>query len=133
MQIQKIVQTLLKLNALRKSSQQHKVCAAVVKNKHVVDLGFNSKKTHPKQKSLNELKPYLHAEVEAILRASKSLKDFDKCCLVVVRTKKDGPFGDDIPGTSKPCEGCEKFIRFSGIRKVYYLDEKGKICLLNLK
>lgn len=114
-------------------SQPHKVCAAVVLNKHIVDIGFNSKKTHPVQKRLNDLKPFLHAEVEVILRASKSLSNFDKCSLVVVRTKKEGPFGADIPGISKPCLGCEKYIRWSGIKKVYYLDEKGKICLLNLR
>ena len=124
---------LLKLNALREYSQQHKVCAAVVLNKHIVDIGFNSKKTHPIQKRLNDLKPFLHAEVEALLRASKGLSNFDKCCLVVVRTKKTGPFGADVPGCSKPCPGCEKYIRLSGIKKVYYLDEKGKICLLNLR
>lgn len=119
-----MVKILYKLNALRKASFQARVCAAVINKRGIVDVGFNSEKTHPKQKSLNGLKPYLHAEVEAILRAGR-VSNLDKCAIVVVRTKKSGPFGFDIPGASKPCDSCMKFIRMSGIRVVYYLDEEG--------
>lgn len=129
-----MAETLYKLNSLRLDCPfQAKVCAAVVRKNRIVDVGFNSKKTHTMQKGFNEMKPYLHAEIEAMLRAHRKLENLDGCFLVVVRTKKNGRGGTNVGGCSKPCDSCQRGMKNFGIKKAYYVDENGDICLLNLK
>lgn len=84
---------------------------AVVLNKRgrIVGESANSyTKTHPRNK--DTLRPYLHAEQRAILKArGQGVK------LVVARVTKDGELA-----YSKPCEVCEMWIRESGIKSVEY-------------
>lgn len=121
------MEVLYKLNRLRQQQFQARVCAAVVYKGRIVDVGFNSKKTHTMQKGFNQMKPFLHAETEAMIRASKKLGSLEKCYLVVVRTKKDGVGGKDILGISKPCESCQMAMKKFGINKAYYIDALGMI------
>lgn len=121
-QIQKIIQTLHNLNSLRQNTARARVAAAVFNKHGILDVGINSYKTHPKQKLLNELKPYLHAEVEAITRARSRVHSLEKFYLVVVRTKKD--MGRNVYGDSAPCPSCEYFIRQNDIKNVIYFSEK---------
>jgi tRNA(Arg) A34 adenosine deaminase TadA len=101
-----------------------KVAAAVVYRNRVVSFGCNSLKTHPVQMKFGKY-PYLHAETEAIIRATKELDDyqFSKCSLYVVRAKLDG--GKWVMGMSKPCSGCMHCIRHSRIKNVFYSTDNG--------
>lgn len=127
------METLYKLNSLRTKQLQARVCAAIVLKGRIIDVGFNSKKTHTMQKGFNEMKPFLHAETEAILRASKKMSSLEKCYLVVIRNKKDDRGGEDVFGCSKPCKSCEAAMNMFGVKKAYYMSEEGEICLLKLK
>ncbi len=123
--------TLFKLNSLREKEMQARVCAAIVFKGRIVDVGFNSKKTHTVQKGFNELKPFLHAETEAIMRSFRKM-DLNGCYLVVVRNKKDGRGGQEVFGCSKPCTSCVGIMALYGVKKAYYTDENGEINILKV-
>lgn len=84
--------------------------------------GENSyRKTHPLMKHFSSLcghehKIYLHAEVQALIRAGDQ-----KVHRLVV--KRYGAQGD--PLLAKPCEVCQKAIKAFGVAVVEYT-EKGK-------
>lgn len=80
------------------------VSAIIIKNNKILSLGYNNR--HKKGFVIG------HAEVNAILRAEKKLKDFrlDDCILIT---------------TLKPCKMCAAIIEAARIKKVYYLlDQK---------
>jgi len=57
-----------------------------------------------------------HAEVNAILNATRSVRG---CDMLVLRSTPTGY------AMSKPCEDCQRFIKQAGIRKVYYSTRDG--------
>jgi tRNA(Arg) A34 adenosine deaminase TadA len=94
------------------------VAAVLYKNK-IISIGKNQYKTHPAMIKFgkNSEAVYLHAEVDAINKASRVLneKQFKKASLYVVRVKKDGSLG-----LAKPCTGCQKCIDHYNINSVEY-------------
>ena len=89
------------------------------RGKHIVRIGTNSDKTHPRfaRKHRNgEHSYHLHAEMDVIRFA----KPGDT--LKVFRWSAKGE-----PTMAKPCAHCEKFIREAGISKVEYTDWDGEI------
>lgn len=100
-----------------RSEFQHKVGAVVFKGSTVQGSGYNLRRTHPISVHYNqdELMPYPHAEVRALLSCKRL--DLSKSSLVVVRRLKDGSFG-----TSKPCVGCMRAITKSGLRDLYFFE-----------
>ena len=104
-------------NADRVKSSQHAAC--VVYKKQILSVGWNRKKSHPMMSrfSYKEHQIYLHAEVDALIRAinqygNEILKESD---LYVLRTTKAGNVAD-----SKPCSGCTDVINAFGIKNVYW-------------
>lgn len=87
------------------------------KRGRLLSVGINSyRKTHPLQKHFatlvgHEYKEYLHAEIQAILRA----KDQPIYKITVERYNKDGQ-----PMLAKPCKICELAIKSFNIQKVEY-------------
>jgi tRNA(Arg) A34 adenosine deaminase TadA len=93
--------------------------AALVYKGRVIALGNNRLKTHPLQQQYgkNEHSIFLHAEIDAIIRA---LRDYGpdvlkKSSLYVLRTTKTGRVKN-----SEPCSGCLRAIEAFDIQKVYH-------------
>lgn len=93
----------LSLRAYRKN--EIPVAAIVVRDGKIISKSYN------KRKSKNN--PLYHAEVQAIIKASKKLKDWrlTNCDLYV---------------TLKPCHMCEEIIKESRIKNVFYFSDNIK-------
>lgn len=94
-------------------------CILFDKRGKVVKARTNSMKTHPKLTSLTEF-PFLHAEQACIL--SQGIDNCDGLSLMVVRVRKDSSLAN-----AKPCSTCEKVIKLTGIKKVFYTNDLGEI------
>jgi tRNA(Arg) A34 adenosine deaminase TadA len=90
------------------------------KNNPVV-VGFNRAKTHPLQLkySQNQNKLHLHAEIDAIARATRLDTVFEKCDLFVGRLAK-GAIRE-----SCPCPSCWSAIEAFGFRSVTWTTDEG--------
>ena len=97
------------------AGQRH--AAAVVHRGRIISLETNSKKTHPIQKrwGKNRHSIYLHAEVNAIIKAMKTTVNFNECDLYVIRLDKMGNLAK-----SKPCRGCQDAIKHYNFKEVYH-------------
>ena len=101
-----------------------KVAAAVLYKGRVVAIGVCRYKSHPYQKQFgrNPHSIYLHAEVDALIKAKRKLtpSELARSTLLVARVKRNHSGGPFVSGNAKPCEGCTKAILSSGIRKVVH-------------
>lgn len=107
-------------------TRQHVGCVVVYKNK-IIAAGFNSTKTHPKQKTYNRLRfeedsspDSLHAEIHALAMAEHTNVDFSKCTIYTSRRLKSG-----VPALARPCRSCMAYIKELGIKKVVYTTQDG--------
>lgn len=100
---EKYIDILLKLVDKAYQKEESPVAAIIVHHNKVIAKGFNKR-----NKSKYTIS---HAEIEAINRANKKLKDWrlNNCTMYV---------------TMKPCEMCEKVIKEARINKVYYLVDR---------
>lgn len=95
------------------------IAAILIRNKHIVRIGTNSSKTHPKFRRLYRNGgegAHLHAEMD-VLRFARPGD-----CLLVLRFSANGTLT-----MAKPCEHCQKFIRQLDLGKVKYTDWDGQI------
>lgn len=98
---------------------QHVTATVFDKRGRVLGTGANSyRKTHPKQFFHSERvnhsgRYFLHAEILAIIRASKTRKKMHR--IKVERYHKDGS-----PANACPCEICMDAIRDAGIKHVEF-------------
>lgn len=104
-----------------------RIAACVVYKNELISVGVCSYKTHPLQRRYgrNQHSVYLHAEVDAIVKARKRVEargiSLKKCTLYVARVKKLSQFAEGfVSGLAKPCEGCMKFIQDAGIGRVVF-------------
>lgn len=107
----------LAVKASRKSD--HKRCmhgALVVKDNHVISIGFNSMKSHPKAWDIKRT----HAELNALAKAGR--KNLTGASIMVVRTSKNGDLA-----YSRPCEMCLDQLQERGIKDIYYTLTSGEI------
>jgi tRNA(Arg) A34 adenosine deaminase TadA len=72
--------------------------------------------------------PSVHAEMKVIHIAKKVIKSFKKTVIVVVRYNRLGKLVN-----SYPCIFCLELIRLSGIKTIYYSDDKGEIIKAKVK
>ena len=116
------------LKKLKAEAEDHeptfrvRIVAAIVHKGKIVAIGKNQNKTHPVAAlySKHEEAIYLHAEVDAINKAKKKLKDLSKAEMYIMRMKQDGSLG-----LSAPCKGCSKCIEAYGLKKVTYTTNEG--------
>ena len=102
-----------------------KIAAAIVYKKEIISIGVCSYQTHPLQKhyARNSESIYLHAEIDAIIKAKRHNIPLSKCDLYVARVKRPSPFSTMfITGLARPCEGCWKAIQEYNIRNVIYTE-----------
>lgn len=108
---------LAKVNMLFKehpNNMHFKYGAFIMRRKEIISIGWNQKKTHPKQLEYqtNTFKVFLHAEIHAIIRARQSVVD---CDMYIFRQVKSGKLA-----TSTPCNGCVEAMRDAGLNNVTF-------------
>lgn len=103
-----------------------KIGAVIVKKKDIMAVGYNHKKSHPRQKELNKYRfedthdkcnHYLHAEMSAIINCH--WQPLHGASIYVYRSNKDGI------QNCRPCEACMKEIKLQGIKTIYYTTQDG--------
>jgi tRNA(Arg) A34 adenosine deaminase TadA len=101
-----------------------RVAALLVHKNIPVAIGRNSMKSHPIMTRFGRTEHhlFLHAEIEAIIKASKELtsSELSKCTLYVCRVLADGNCA-----MARPCPGCQRAIKEYGIGKVIWTTETG--------
>ena len=99
----KYVKQLLKLASKAYNQDEAPVAAIIVHRNKIIAKGYNRRNSTHYTIS--------HAEIEAINKANKKLKDWrlNNCTMYV---------------TMKPCDMCEKVIKESRLEKVYYLVDR---------
>lgn len=104
-------------------SQKYPRCGCViVKNKRILSLACNMKKSHPLQASLNyyrfghddNCQHHLHAEIGAILK----VKDPNKLIGASIYIARIDYYGNIKEAF--PCKACLKLIKKSGIKEIIY-------------
>jgi tRNA(Arg) A34 adenosine deaminase TadA len=99
---------------------RYRLAAMVYDDKHnPISFGTNSYvKTHPVQAALTGAqKIFIHAEIQALLRASGR----QSRGILVVRVNKHGL------AMARPCRACYWAIIVSGLSEIMYSDETGSI------
>lgn len=106
-----------------------KLGAVVVQGKRIISTGFNSNKTRPLQKRLNQIKNFenydcaihsQHAEVSALSPLIGKEIDWEKISIYIYRETREGE-----RACSRPCAACRKLINNLKIKNIYYVDEEG--------
>lgn len=120
--MKKVMKKLKKLAEEHEPTFRVRIVAAVVYKGRIVAIGKNQNKTHPvaAQYSKHRSAIYLHAEVDAINKAKRKLKDLSKAEIYILRLKQDGTYG-----LCAPCEGCSRCIKDNGIKKITYTENEG--------
>jgi len=104
----------LAIQEAEKSTHKHKMGAIIFKGKIIVSKGYNhsSKSVKSITKEFCNRPGVIHAEVAAILSAKKDLKGYN---ILVVRINNNGALR-----LAKPCRYCVGYLKFVGIRHIYY-------------
>jgi deoxycytidylate deaminase len=109
------------------SDHRVKVGCVVVNKHRIIGSGFNSNtKCHKVQALLDkeifgcECPGKLHAEVATLLPLIRDGVDLSKGSIFVYREHRDGTIA-----CSRPCARCERLIKQSGIKKIYFTVENG--------
>lgn len=92
--------------------------ATICKDGIFTPYGVNSYKTSPLQLKYaeNPFKIYLHAEIEALSRATRKCGgDVEGATAFVIRLSADGKLA-----SAKPCSGCMAALTAFGIKEVCY-------------
>ena len=116
---------MLKIAATVEKVGAGKLAAAIWNRDLCVSVGVNSLKSHPVQKrfSSNPHRIFLHAETDALVKASKFIKDFSGCYMYIARVKK-GDGGRFVPALAKPCDG-KHLLHLAIVRLTYHYSLKG--------
>ena len=105
--------------ALRSTEDNRHGCI-VAKKGRILGIGWNKDKTHPAAK--HTFTQCIHAEMAAIVSVNK--EDLVGADIYVARVKRCK--GEPV-GISRPCVHCMGLIRTSGIRRVYYTTNNGRV------
>lgn len=104
--------------ANRKDTQFFHVAAIFQRNK-ILSIGQNSFKTHPLAQKWGHKGNFTHAELKAAINYATN--DFNNVSMAVLRIDRR-----NLLAMSRPCSCCESFLLDSGIRRVFYTNEKGE-------
>lgn len=117
--IKRIMDMLIETRTAKSTCLRRQVGAAVITEDGIISRGYNHSIKEPCTSCLrqrlnvpsgqrSELCYAIHAEEDALIRASKTIIDIGKCSLVC---------------TNFPCSHCAKTIVANGIKKVYYKED----------
>lgn len=105
---------------------QHHLGCVVVDKHRIISSGYNSSKTHPIQKTIDDRRfgcdcaGKVHAETSALIPLIKQGYDLSNASIYIYREHKNGKLA-----MSKPCPGCMSLINLVGIKKIFYTIENG--------
>lgn len=106
----------------------HVGCVAVYQGS-VIGIGYNTNKTHPKQKYYNCYREYLdtdlfepklHAEINCLNSIRHLNINFSKVKLYIYRIRHNQDYG-----MSRPCPSCMAAIKDLGVKQIYYTTNDG--------
>jgi len=111
----------------------HLGAVAVLKNRYVLAVGHNTRKTTPTQQHYNRYRTIskhdiltkparTHAEIEIYRKIRFLDVDFRDVEVYVYRELKDGSLA-----LARPCASCAQALRDLGIRKIAYTVENGYV------
>lgn len=94
-----------------------RVGAMLVRRKTILSYGFNQYKTHPLQKTFasNPHRLHLHAEIAAIVNASRRGYSLEGATIFLARILKNGD-----PAPIHPCPGCAGALHHYGIASIHH-------------
>ena len=117
-------------DALASSSNctPHKVGAVLFRRNRVLGRGFNKTTNHPFQFRWNHKSTTLHAEMHALLLASKDREHLDGASIAVARRARNG-----LNGCSFPCNRCMPALLHSGIASVICFSENDEPVRVNMR
>lgn len=119
-QYQNIVESLIPIAMKSTVAQKHS--AAVVRGNTVLALGFN------KHANLTQTAT-IHAEMNALYRVPKQLRRrMDTYDVFIIRVKQVNS-NCFVLKNSKPCMHCLQSLLDRRIRRIFYSDENGSICV----
>jgi deoxycytidylate deaminase len=101
-----------------------RIGAVAVKNKSIVGVGCNKRKTHPIISVDNHRK--IHAELSACIGVDR--RELNGAVMYVYRENKMGEIAN-----CKPCQYCQAILKEVGIKKVYYTSPKEIGCVGKLE
>jgi len=105
-----------------RSTYTHRMGAVIFdKKKNIISCGCNfaqrsAKHLHPK---FYRWPGSIHAEMDCILRARTDLKGMN---ILVVRLNKRNELR-----LAKPCQHCQMYLKFVGLKNCYYSNSNGEI------
>lgn len=112
----------LAIEEAKKSEHKHRIGAVIFKGKRIISSAHNSVRSNKIPYQFKGWLESLHAECHAIIKAKRDLKGYS---IIVIRLNKKNE-----PIMSKPCNFCEDFINYVGIKEVFWSNNKGDIeCL----
>jgi deoxycytidylate deaminase len=99
----------------------------VVYHNRIISSGYNSNKTSPIQKKYNKFRGFdvenfpnkLHAEISALSKIKYLNINWQKVEVYVYRENKD----TKTLVCARPCVSCMTFIKYLGIKNIFYTDE----------
>lgn len=120
----KVTKTMISLaiEESEKSDHRHRMGAVIFKKKYIISVGHNRSRSlrsvnqHPK---FRRWEHSVHAEMDAIIKARRDLKGTS---ILVTRINRFGELR-----YARPCRHCMAYLRYVGIKKIYYSDSSGSI------
>lgn len=104
--------------ALSSNCSPHKVGAILFRRNRVLARGFNRLGGHPFQHRWNQKGTTLHAEMHALILASKDREDAEGASIAVARYARNSS-----NGCSYPCNHCLPALEYAGIKDVICYSE----------
>ena len=104
-----------------KSNHKQKTGAVIFSGKRIISVGFNQPFRSVKTATFKYFKRRhsLHAEIAAILKAKCNLRGKS---ILVVRINNKNELRN-----SKPCQYCQSYLEFVGIKDIYFSNNNGSI------
>lgn len=125
-----IINMLATLAEDNENNTRARLAACVVYKSKIVSFGVNQYKSHPFQLLYGKNKEsiFLHAEVDAIYRATKRLTSYElsRSTIYVARVKRVSTMTPDLVfGLAKPCIGCARCIATFNLKRIVYTTDDG--------
>lgn len=114
------------LEECEKSEYKFHVGSVIFKGKRILASGHNGLRS---SRIDNRYKNYinsLHAEQAALMQLDWT--KLNGCSILVIKCSKT----KKLLSNAFPCEMCQKFLKYVGIRDVYYSTENGEISYCRL-
>jgi tRNA(Arg) A34 adenosine deaminase TadA len=107
-----------------KSDYKQQIAAVIFKGKRIIAVAHNAVRSNKIPYKFKNFLESSHAECQAIIKARRSLKGYD---ILVIRLNRQG----DLM-MAKPCEFCQEFIDYVGIRNTFFSINSGEIFKLTV-